>query len=209
MKYYGIYKITNKVNGKMYIGQHQTENLDDGYLGSGDVIKRAVKKYGKESFTKEWLEFAENPEDLNYLERTYVNEEWLARPDVYNISLGGDQMSLTASIVEKIREKAKGRRHTDEWKREMSKRLSGANNPFYGKRHTAATRNRLKCAALIRDNTHLCIPVSVVDLDGNVIDTMKSRQDVSLKYNVSKASVSKSLKTGAYVKGVKIIRQAK
>ena len=39
MTYYGIYKITNKVNGKMYIGQHITDDLDDGYLGSGKVIR--------------------------------------------------------------------------------------------------------------------------------------------------------------------------
>lgn len=89
MTYYGIYKITNKVNGKMYIGQHITDDLDDGYLGSGLVIKNAVKKYGPDSFTKEWLEFAENAEDLNYLERIYVDEEWLARPDTYNLALGG------------------------------------------------------------------------------------------------------------------------
>ena len=89
MKFYGIYKITNKVNGKMYIGKHTTDNLDDGYLGSGVYICNAVKKYGKEAFTKEWLEFAENAEDLNYLERMYVDEEWIARPDTYNLKLGG------------------------------------------------------------------------------------------------------------------------
>ena len=53
MKYYGIYKITNLVNGKMYIGKHVTSDLDDGYLGSGIIIQRAVKKYCKESFIKD------------------------------------------------------------------------------------------------------------------------------------------------------------
>lgn len=89
MTFYGIYKITNKVNGKMYIGQHITDDLDDGYLGSGTVIRRAVAKYGEECFTKEWLEFTDNKADLDYLERMYVNEEWLARPDTYNLKLGG------------------------------------------------------------------------------------------------------------------------
>lgn len=90
MKYFGIYKITNLVNGKMYIGQHVTSNLDDGYLGSGIIIMRAVKKYGKDAFKKEWLEFAENAEDLAYLERMYLDEEWLARPDTYNLAFGGN-----------------------------------------------------------------------------------------------------------------------
>lgn len=51
MTYYWIYKITNLLNGKMYIGQHTTDNLDDGYMGSGIHIERAVKKL--KPFTEE------------------------------------------------------------------------------------------------------------------------------------------------------------
>ena len=45
---YTIYKTTNTVNNKIYIGKHQTENINDSYLGSGISLERAINKYGKE-----------------------------------------------------------------------------------------------------------------------------------------------------------------
>lgn len=73
MTYYGLYKITNLINGKMYIGQHVTSNLDDGYMGSGKIIVQAVSKYGKQNFKKEWLGFYEDLDELNYMERLFVD----------------------------------------------------------------------------------------------------------------------------------------
>ena len=88
--YYTIYKITNLVNGKMYIGKHKTKNLDDGYMGSGHLIKRALQKYGANNFRKEWLMFCEDEEEMNYMELVYVDETWVLRNDTYNLTLGGN-----------------------------------------------------------------------------------------------------------------------
>jgi len=89
MEYYYVYKITNLINGKIYIGVHKTKNLDDGYMGSGKRIRNAIKKYGAENFTKEILEHFDSYIDALSKEKEIVNEEFLARDDTYNIKLGG------------------------------------------------------------------------------------------------------------------------
>lgn len=89
MTHYLIYKITNLVNGKFYIGQHQTNDLDDGYFGSGLYLKQAIKKYGKENFIFEVLIDLKNEEEMNLLERLVVNEDFIKRDDVYNLQTGG------------------------------------------------------------------------------------------------------------------------
>jgi hypothetical protein len=53
--FYTVYKVTNLVNGKIYVGLHVTKNLDDEYLGSGKQIQSAVKKYGRENFKREYI----------------------------------------------------------------------------------------------------------------------------------------------------------
>ncbi len=87
--YYLIYKTTNKINGKIYIGAHKTDDLEDGYLGSGKYIGNAIEKYGPKSFTREILETFDNPEDMYQLEAELVDEVFVNRKDTYNIKLGG------------------------------------------------------------------------------------------------------------------------
>jgi len=84
-----IYKITNLKNGKIYVGQHQTTDVNDDYMGSGTLIKRAIKRYGVSSFSKEIIRICSSFEEMNNLEREIVNEDFIKREDTYNINLGG------------------------------------------------------------------------------------------------------------------------
>ena len=68
MKHYFIYETTNTLNGKKYRGVHCTNNLDDGYLGSGVLLKQAIAKHGKENFTREIIHLCKNKGTTNYLE---------------------------------------------------------------------------------------------------------------------------------------------
>lgn len=84
--FYTVYKTTNVINGKFYIGKHQTKNLDDGYLGSGKLLKYAIKKYSKSNFHKEIRYVCDNEQHMNVLEKILVV------PDIeinYNLCHGG------------------------------------------------------------------------------------------------------------------------
>lgn len=88
-KYNYLYKITNKINGKIYYGIHSTNKLEDNYMGSGGPLSRAKKKHGIENFEKEIIEFFDNEELMNEAEAKIVTKEFIKRPDVYNAMPGG------------------------------------------------------------------------------------------------------------------------
>jgi len=86
---YTIYKITNLINSKIYIGKHQTNDADDDYMGSGLCIRRAVNKYGIDNFEKKVIFVFDTEAAMNSKEAELVTEEFCARDDTYNICPGG------------------------------------------------------------------------------------------------------------------------
>jgi len=84
-----LYKITNNINGKYYIGRHSTDNLADNYFGSGVGIRNAINKYGISNFSKEILHFCETTEELWELERKVVDASVVYDKKSYNMGFGG------------------------------------------------------------------------------------------------------------------------
>ena len=109
---YIVYKITNKLNGKVYIGQ-TTEGIEKrwkrhcGYqINDGTYFHNAIKKYGAENFTIEIIDKAKNQEELNELEFFYINKY---NNNCYNTKFennkcGGDTLSHNKNLY-KIRKK--------------------------------------------------------------------------------------------------------
>ena len=86
---YIIYQVTNRFDGKFYIGCHSTLNTNDRYMGSGTEIKEAIKKFGRKSFVKEILFEYDTKEEMLAKEKELVTKEFCMRVDTYNRIEGG------------------------------------------------------------------------------------------------------------------------
>ena len=120
-----IYKTTNSLNSRFYIGMHSTTNIDDGYLGSGRRIKAEIKKYGKENFTREILEHLPSREALCEREAEIVCEKLMQDPLCLNLKNGGE---------------GGGRKWSDEHQRIRSS--AGGKKGVYGMNRTIAEKRK-------------------------------------------------------------------
>lgn len=83
-----VYKVTNQINGKFYIGVHDG-SIDDNYWGSGKAIKAAIAKYGIDSFTKEIIKECSSKEEAYSLEKELVTPVLIESKMCYNLNVGG------------------------------------------------------------------------------------------------------------------------
>lgn len=132
-----IYKTTNLINNKIYVGQHKTtnDNIDDWYIGSGKLLLEAIDKYGKKNFKCEVIEWCNNETELNEREIYYID---LFKSKVtfgnYNISDGGFVPRLSGELNGNY---GKHRPHTEQEKMHLSKVAKG-HKPTFTRKHTQA-----------------------------------------------------------------------
>jgi group I intron endonuclease len=123
-----IYKITNKINGKIYIGQTTKSNLSS-YLGSGKIIKQAVEKYGKENFSIEKLEECCSKKHMNEREIYWIRFFRSSEKGIgYNISKGGNGGNLGQAVNELISKAVSGEKHRLFGKSNLARKGKGSWN---------------------------------------------------------------------------------
>lgn len=162
--YYTIYKITNQINGKFYIGSHKTKDLNDGYMGSGKYLKHAQEKYGIENFIKETLFVFDTSKEMFAKEAELVSEDFLATENTYNLKIGGfggwdfinerGFVRNDSHFIQGNKVSSKGGSATFEQKKgihdpevkELSRKKNKEKYPlgtFAGKSHTSETKQRI------------------------------------------------------------------
>ena len=111
-KYHYVYKITNKINGKYYIGIHSTNKLNDEYMGSGSAIIAAIKKYGKQNFIKEILFQSNTRDEVLLIEKQLVTEQLVKDDNCYNLKTGGSSGFIYSDEwIKIVSERAKNNHH--------------------------------------------------------------------------------------------------
>ena len=146
-KHHIIYRTTNLLNNRYYIGMHSTENINDGYLGSGRRIKAEIKKYGKENFVCEILEVLPTHEALKLREAEIVNAKMLTDKFCLNLKDGGEGGfdHLNDGSDDHILRRSKGTINSNKssnrnWMAQSAKavktRKERGHIPFNGKRQT-------------------------------------------------------------------------
>lgn len=175
-----IYKTTNLLNDKIYIGQ-TSKDLNTDYLGSGKIIIRAIKKYGKHNFKREVLEECDSKEQMNNREKYWIQHFDSINKNIgYNVSTGGEGGNLGDEVNKRISESLKGKitvKDTDGNKFSIDK-----------------DDERFKTGELVGIRKGIAAPNKGVPMSNEQKEKMKAPKTETHKENLSKAKKGKCLK---------------
>ena len=152
-----IYLVSNKLNGKQYVGQTINPHLP---IGHGRILKSAYKLHGKDSFTYEPIcKGITNRASLNAIERFWISVANTVVPNGYNIDLGGSEGSVWTDERKKAvsiartgkklnrplgsKSGMKGKVYPEEGKRKLSEALKGRVSPNWGKKASEETKAKM------------------------------------------------------------------
>ena len=183
-----IYLVTNLVNNKRYIGMDSKNNPQ--YLGSGTLILKAIKKYGKENFKKEILEVCSSIPDMELKETYWINKyKALEDPMFYNLEdnrkrgtnpFQNKSEEEKQTIYKKRGEKQKGISKIKN-KKPKPKYFSEQQKERFKNRGSRTEESKVK-QSISRTNKGN-VPIYQFDLDGKLINEFKSLTEACLHIN--------------------------
>lgn len=176
--HYTVYKTTNNLNGKVYIGKHQTTDINDTYLGSGKYLKKAIAKYGKNNFTKEILFIFSSEEEMNKKEAELVTEEFISQDNNYNGGIGGEGGPHF-----------KGRNHSEDTKQKISQKRQGRIFSVETKSKISSSNRTRK----ITDESKLKMSISKYLKNGKTLEEAKLLAEASIKKRMNRRSKSEAI----------------
>lgn len=186
MKSNDVYKITNKITGKVYIGitnqgagTRYRHHWYEARIGEPAPIHRSMAKYGEENFTLEIIDFADTCDELKDKEKYWIKQyDSNNREKGYNLTEGGDGTFgrlHSEETKDKIRQKAIGRKASEETKKKMSEAQS---------KYKDAHRAHADAIRLLNQKA-----IVVYDLEGNIIEEFDNTKKCAEKYNVSSTTI--------------------
>lgn len=190
-----IYKTTNLLNGKIYVGKRIYRKKDDTwYLGSGVYLNRAIKKHGRENFVKEIIEWCSDKKELCNKEIYWIKYFNSTNLKIgYNLSLGGDGGNVGKEAYIKIGNKLRGKKKPKEFGEKVSKALK---NKPKSKEHN----EKVKQSLIGRKR-----PQEVVD---KMSKSIKEKYDSGRKSPVQIEIYQYNKKTGDYIQSFKSATEA-
>jgi group I intron endonuclease len=164
-----VYKITNIIDGMVYIGQttktlnqrwteHVYDSVGKRRRKHNSYLHLAIEKHGKENFIAEILNYCCDKLSLDAVECFYIKNLDTVRPNGYNISLGGTGVmhgrTMSAETKAKISASSKGHvgakfNHTESARQRISESLMG-NKRSVGRKHSAETKEKMRLSHLGR-----------------------------------------------------------
>jgi group I intron endonuclease len=146
------YIITNKQNGKSYVGittrKIARRWYEHCYVGNscGQLLNKAINKYGIDAFEIQVVASAKTIVDLKELEKQLIVQYQTKVPNGYNLTDGGDGLTGYRHTEEQKKRNGDAKRgtvHSTETKQKMKDAHLGENNHFYGKSHSEETKQRI------------------------------------------------------------------
>ena len=169
MKSNDVYKITNKITGKVYIGitnqgagARYRHHWYEARIGEPAPIHRSMAKYGEENFTLEIIDFADTYEELKEKEKYWIKQyDSMNREKGYNLTEGGDGTF--------------GRTHSEETKKKMSEAQ---------KKYKDAHKAHADAIRVLNQKA-----VVAYDLEGNIVEEFNTTKECAEKYNTSSTTI--------------------